>query len=422
LKRSASSQAERKVNGKSKNSSPNLDEEERLSTELKKKGSKSKVMEKGKVNIYESPIFSVEVNNAVLHLVMDIGATANLISERMCKELDIPVFSTRQKAIQANGTELEITGEIHMVVTRDKLKLKFNALVIKKMATEALAGKGFHEENNIYTRVSTGNIIIKGIHIYITKSSIVLTASIQEKRFDLKDTIDTTIPDHINTPCFEPRDKKYAEQTSSNNKFKDEMGKVANKSKEVRSTKIKIDPKNQLIATSENELAQSSKDLTSVADFTFRNPIEGNVDSDSSCAVKLVDAYRIQKETKAESPRIHYNAVLLARNKQKILLLRDNLTSYTLTKILRSKLKEDLRESLIELASFLRICRRTTTRVNPHPCFQAWKQDKTLNDYGIELEIGKEKSINKNVAAEKAIQELKEEPVKTSPGNNPVIV
>jgi hypothetical protein len=286
LKRSASSQAERKVNGKSKNSSPNLDEEERLSTELKKKGSKSKVMEKGKVNIYESPIFSVEVNNAVLHLVMDIGATANLISERMCKELDIPVFSTGHKAIQANGTELEVTGEIHTVVTRDKLELKFNALVIKKMATKALAGMGFHKENNIYTRMSTGKIIIKGKHIYNPTSSIVLTAPIQARHFDLKDAIDTTIPDHINTPCFKFRNKKYAEQTSSNKELKDKKEKVVNKSIEERLTKIKIDPNNQLIATSKNELKELNKKIFQ-ADLPGYNQAYGHLKTTFEWSTKI---------------------------------------------------------------------------------------------------------------------------------------
>jgi hypothetical protein len=42
--------------------------------------------------------------------------------------------------------------------------------------------------------------------------------------------------------------------------------------------------------------------------------------------------------------------------------------------------------------------------VDPHPSFQALKQDKTLDNYGIELEMGSEK----NNIAEKAIRELEE--------------
>jgi hypothetical protein len=128
----------------------------------------------------------------------------------------------------------------------------------------------------------------------------------------------------------------------------------------------------------------------------------------------------LQTETKADCPGTHCNADVLARNKQKILLLRDNLTSYTLTKILKSELKEDLREGLIELTSFLKICKKTKIRVDPHPSFQALTHDKTLDDYGIELEIGNEKNINKNAVAEKAIQELEEELVRISPGNDPI--
>ena len=33
-----------------------------------------------KINIYESPIFTVKFNNSLLHLVLDTGATASLIA------------------------------------------------------------------------------------------------------------------------------------------------------------------------------------------------------------------------------------------------------------------------------------------------------------------------------------------------------
>jgi hypothetical protein len=75
------------------------------------------------------------------------------------------------------------------------------------------------------------------------------------RSFDLEDTIDTIIFDHINISNFELRNTKYAEQTLSNEEPKDEMEKVVNE----RLTKIKMDPENQLTATSKNELKEIIK-------------------------------------------------------------------------------------------------------------------------------------------------------------------
>ena len=45
----------------------------------------------------------------------------------------------------------------------------------------------------------------------------------------------------------------------------------------------------------------------------------------------------LKTETKSDCPGTYCNADVLVRNKQKIILLRDNLTSITLTKIIESE-------------------------------------------------------------------------------------
>jgi hypothetical protein len=82
-----------------------------------------------------------------------------------------------------------------------------------------------------------------------------------------------------------------------------------------------------------------------------------------------------QTRTQAERPEIHGDANILVRNGQQILLLRNSLTSYTLTKILLSEQKADLRKGLIELSGFLRTSEKRKTKNN------------ILNDYGIVLEM-----------------------------------
>ena len=50
----------------------------------------------------------------------------------------------------------------------------------------------------------------------------------------------------------------------------------------------------------------------------------------------------LKTETKSDYPGTYCNADVMIRNKQKILLLRDNLTSFTLTKLIESEKKEIL--------------------------------------------------------------------------------
>ena len=90
------------------------------------------------MNIYESPIFTVTFNDKLLHLVLDTGATSSLISEQKCKELELHIYPTLHRAIQVDGAKLNVVGEIHTMVKRDKIELKFSAIVVRTMATEAL--------------------------------------------------------------------------------------------------------------------------------------------------------------------------------------------------------------------------------------------------------------------------------------------
>ena len=109
-----------------------------------------------------------------------------------------------------------------------------------------------------------------------------------------------------------------------------------------------------------------------------------------------------------------FNADVLQRNKQKILLLRDNLTSFTQTKFVDNEQKETFREGLISFIYRIKPNMTKIVRVDPHSSFKGLKSDNTLADYDIKLDIGDEKNKNKNGVAEKAIQELHEEIVKIS--------
>ena len=128
----------------------------------------------------------------------------------------------------------------------------------------------------------------------------------------------------------------------------------------------------------------------------------------------------LENQTKSDSPGTRCNADVLVRNRQKILILRDNLTSFTMTKIIHSEQKEDLKTGLISLLYTIKPNQLAVIRLDPHSSSISLKEDAVLLEYGIQLEIGHEKNINKNGVAEKSIQELEAELVKISPGDQPV--
>ena len=59
-------------------------------------------------------------------------------------------------------------------------------------------------------------------------------------------------------------------------------------------------------------------------------------------------------------------------------------------------------------------------RVDPAPGFMALRNDETLKSLRLSLEVGRVKNPNKNPVVEKAILELKEEPLKQEPTSGPV--
>ena len=71
-------------------------------------------MKIGKINIYQSPILSVNYKNTPVHLILDMGATASLISMEASRRLNIPMQTTKHKAIQVDGAQLDVVGEIHI--------------------------------------------------------------------------------------------------------------------------------------------------------------------------------------------------------------------------------------------------------------------------------------------------------------------
>ena len=112
-------------------------------------------------------------------------------------------------------------------------------------------------------------------------------------------------------------------------------------------------------------------------------------------------------------------ADIICRKKQKILVVRDYLTSFTSATFLSNESAEECKNGLILCCLPLKFD-QSIVRVDCAPSLQKLKREDSLKHCNIILEIGKAKNINKNPVAERANQELEAELLKVDPTGNPV--
>ena len=117
------------------------------------------------------------------------------------------------------------------------------------------------------------------------------------------------------------------------------------------------------------------------------------------------------------SPTSSFAADVIRRYKQKILLLRDTFSSFTLTKIIPNEDHVTLKMMLIQLISLVRSNPKfgVIVRADNAPGFRPLKDDADLNKLGIFIDLGRVKNKNKNPVADKAILELTSELLRFSP-------
>ena len=107
----------------------------------------------------------------------------------------------------------------------------------------------------------------------------------------------------------------------------------------------------------------------------------------------------------------HFAADVIVRERQKILLVREYVSSLTRAMIIQSEKENDLREALTQLISDL-VCLDgppAVVRTDGAPGFKALVSDKSLLDHHIGIELGRTKNVNKNPVGEKAVQEIQAE-------------
>ena len=119
-----------------------------------------------RVDVIQSPVLNCYYNNHPVKLIIDTGATTNLVTKAFAQSVNIPIKPSSQLAYQADGlTPLEVVGEIHCSLTRGDNTLFLNALVVNRLDTPVLVGNPFLVKNDIGTRPKRSQIIIGGSEI-----------------------------------------------------------------------------------------------------------------------------------------------------------------------------------------------------------------------------------------------------------------
>jgi len=118
-------------------------------------------------------------------------------------------------------------------------------------------------------------------------------------------------------------------------------------------------------------------------------------------------------------PGLSFACDVLCRARQKIFVMRDSFSSFTVAKIIPDEQSASLRSAVIETTAELISPDGAIIRVDGAPAFQSLANDASLKHLRIKLEVGRLKNINKNPVAEKAIQELELELKKQIPDGGP---
>ena len=140
-----------------------------------------------------------------------------------------------------------------------------------------------------------------------------------------------------------------------------------------------------------------------------------NCDLCNSLKVMAKFKHTYSNQTKPTKPGTHAAADVLVREGQKIMVLREVLTSHTSTKLLEDQKHEELKNALVCLSLQYKVEDDIVIRLDNAPGFLPLKDDPLLEEYKIRLDFGEPKNQNHNPVAEKAIQELEKVLVKLLP-------
>ena len=173
-----------------------------------------------RVSILSSPVLMSFYQSHPVPITLDCGATTNMVRLSAAERIGLPVSPASQMAKQADGyTPLEVVGETHFNVTRGLHSFTYDALVVRKLDVDFLAGNPFMDQNDIGVRVARRQIIIAGREVVPygdhravptarrTQSFVVRAPSSQATVLLPGEYVESSVPSllHDSTWSLEPR-------------------------------------------------------------------------------------------------------------------------------------------------------------------------------------------------------------------------
>ena len=122
-----------------------------------------------------SPFLPVHCGSVPLRLTLDSGAEINLIRDTVAVLVGAPISKTTQNAFQADGdSKLHVIGETTLILHRGSLEMTLQALVVRDLDVEVLAGTPFMSRNDVSVRPADGSVSIRGdvIFLYRARSNV----------------------------------------------------------------------------------------------------------------------------------------------------------------------------------------------------------------------------------------------------------
>ena len=119
-----------------------------------------------RVDVIQSPVLHTYYQHNAVRVTLDTGATTNLVRESFVKGVGLPTVRATQVARQADGvTPMDVVGEVHCKLTRGRFTFHLDALVVKQLDVDVLAGNPFLTTNDVAVRPAKRQIVIQGTDI-----------------------------------------------------------------------------------------------------------------------------------------------------------------------------------------------------------------------------------------------------------------
>lgn len=119
-----------------------------------------------RVSIVQSPVLNTFYHEHPVQLTLDTGATSNMVRASSAKLYGFPISPASQMARQADGvTPMDVIGEVHCYLTRGQWTFELDALVVRQLDVNILAGNPFMVCNDIGIRPAKCQIEIGGTEI-----------------------------------------------------------------------------------------------------------------------------------------------------------------------------------------------------------------------------------------------------------------